>query len=208
MQDAAKFWDNTAEKYSKSPIADEDSYRYTLERTRCYLSKQYKVLEIGCGTASTALILAPQVKHITASDLSQNMLAIGKEKAISDNIPNISFKNAEVLDIKASDGLYNAVLAFNIIHLLEDIPAAIHRIRDLLEPDGVFISKTVCLRGPETPFKYRFLKFILPIMQFFNKAPFVNLIEDTELETIIKTAGFDILESGNFPNRYIVARKI
>lgn len=207
MQEAAKFWDGAAEKYAKSPIADEDSYRYTLERTQSYLSENDVVLELGCGTASTALLLAEHVKHITASDLSANMLAIGADKAKAQGVFNISFLNADVLEVQPKTNPYDAILALNILHLLEDIPAAIQHISTLLKPGGVFISKTVCLRGADTPFKYRLLKFILPIMQLFNKAPYVNLIEDKDLEDIISASGFEIVEAGNFPNRYIVARK-
>ena len=58
MQQAETFWDGAAENYAKSPIRDVEAYNYTLERTRTYLSPTDKVLEVGCGTGSTALLLA------------------------------------------------------------------------------------------------------------------------------------------------------
>ena len=81
MQNAARFWDKVAPKYAKSPIADMDAYTYTLERTRSYLSPDDTVLEVGCGTGSTALLLAGNVRHVTASDLSANMIEVGSEKS-------------------------------------------------------------------------------------------------------------------------------
>jgi len=77
----AQFWDNAAEKYSKDPIADMEGYTYTLERTRSYLSVTDHVLELGCGTGSTALELAGSVAKITASDIAPKMIQIAKEKA-------------------------------------------------------------------------------------------------------------------------------
>ncbi len=210
MQNAAAFWDKVAEKYAKSPIADMDSYTYTLGRTRSYLSPDDKVLEVGCGTGSTALLLAGDVGHITASDLSANMIRVGSEKARDQGIANVTFVAAELFDGAIENGPYDAVLALNVIHLLEDTAAAIRRINSLLKPGGTFISKTVCRPGSGAPFKFRLLKLILPLMQLIGKAPYVNFMEIAELENIITSAGFKIIETGNYPvpSRYIVARKM
>lgn len=208
MQNAAVFWDKVAEKYAKSPISDMESYTYTLERTRSYLKPDDHVLEIGCGTGSTALLLAGDVRRITASDLSANMTAIGARKARDEGIANVHFVTAELSD-SALDGAYDAVLALNILHLVEDLPAAVRRVNGLLKPGGIFISKTVCTFGAGTPLKFRLMKLILPLMQMIGKAPYVNFMQSAELESTITAAGFEIIEAGNHPppSRYIVARK-
>lgn len=212
MQSSAKFWNDAAEKYAKSPIADMDAYTYTLERTRSYLSPNDNILEVGCGTGSTALLLARDVRHVTASDLSDNMIRIGSEKARGQGVLNVTFVKAELFDRAIESGPYDAVLALNLLHLLEDTPAAIQRISDLLKPGGTFISKTVCRPGSGTPLKFRIIKMILPLLQLIGKAPYVNFMEIRELEEIISSAGFKIVETGNYPahppNRYIVARKL
>lgn len=212
MQNAAEFWDKTAEKYSKSPIADMDSYTYTLQRTRSYLGPSDNILEVGCGTGSTALLLAEHVNQITASDLSGNMIKVGSQKAREQGISNVKFVNAELFDNEIENGPYDAVLALNLLHLLEGVPQAIQRINSLLKPGGVFISKTVCVEGSRLPFKFRMIKMILPLMQLVGKAPYVNFMRIDELEDIICGGGFKIIETGNYPasppSRYIVARKI
>ncbi len=211
MQNAEQFWDRAAEKYAKSPIADMASYTTTLERTRNYLSPNDIVLEIGCGTGSTALLLAGDVSHITASDLSANMIAAGTEKAQEQGVSNVTFVAAELFDNAIGDGPYDVVLAFNVLHLMQDPAAAIGRIHGLLKPGGMFISKTVCQSGAGTPLKFRLIKLILPLMQWMGKAPYVNFMEIAELEDIISSAGFEIMETGSYPasppSRYIVARK-
>ncbi len=210
MQTAAEFWDKVAPKYAKSPIADMKAYTYTLERTRGYLSPNDTVLEVGCGTGSTALLLADGVKHITASDVSPNMIAVGLEKAREQGVSNVDFVAADLFDSTLDGGPYDAVLAHNLLHLLEDVPAAIRRIGGWLKPGGLFISKTVCRPGAGSPLKYRLMTVILPLMQMVGKAPYVNFMEIEELEDCISSAGFTILESGNHPapSRYIVARKL
>lgn len=212
MQNAAEFWDKTAEKYAKSPIEDMDAYTYTLERTRSYLSPNDNVLEVGCGTGSTALLLAGDVGQIMASDLSGNMIKVGSKKAADQGVTNVGFVKAELFDNAIDNGPYDAILALNVLHLLEDKSAAIRRINSLLKPGGTFISKTVCQPGSGAPFKFRLIMMILPLMQWIGKAPYVNLMEIKELEDIITSKGFKIIETGNYPasppNRYIVARKM
>ncbi|MDW4549614.1 methyltransferase domain-containing protein [Defluviimonas sp. D31] len=217
MQTAAKFWDGIAEKYAKSPIRDMESYTYTLERTRSYLSPDDRVLELGCGTGSTALLLAPRVGEITASDVSPAMIAVGRRKAAAEGVTNIRFTAADVLDEAPGEGLYDAVLAFNLLHLLPDPERALRRVAARLKPGGLFISKTICLPEPGSGWTRErlvltLMRGALPVMQLLGKAPFVRITRIAELEAMVTAAGFKIIETGNHPaqppRRYIVARKV
>jgi ubiquinone/menaquinone biosynthesis C-methylase UbiE len=76
MNNEARFWDKRAEKYSQRPVADQNTYEKKLEITRTYFRPDSEVLEIGCGTGSTALAHAPYVKHILATDISPGMINI------------------------------------------------------------------------------------------------------------------------------------
>ncbi|SLN56487.1 Demethylmenaquinone methyltransferase [Roseovarius albus] len=210
MTTTAKFWDGIAAKYSRTPIQDMESYEYTLGWTRSYLSEQDKILELGCGTGSTALLLAPSVSHVTASDYSEAMLDIGREKAKAEGAKNISF---ETLDItKPENGqTFDVILGFNLFHLVPDIDAVFADIHARLAPDGLFISKTPCLSEGGLGLKFGLLKLMLPVMQLFGKAPYVNLFRVETLESAVTSAGFDVIRSGNYPakppSRYLVARK-
>ena len=216
MKQAVQFWDGVAEKYAKSPISDMDAYTYSLDRTRSYLTPDDRVLEVGCGTGSTALLLAESTGHITASDLSANMIRIAEGKARDQGVDNVSFVTADVLDdaLDPATGSepYDVVMALNLLHLLRDLPAAIGRIHRLLKPGGLFISKTICPFGKAMPLKYRFLKLLVPVMQLVGKAPYVNFMTIETLEHAITAGGFKIIETGNYPasppSRYVVARKI
>ncbi len=211
MQNAKNFWNKTALKYAKSPISDIKSYEYTLGRTKSYLGKSDKVLEIGCGTGSTALLLASNVQQITGSDLSDGMIAIAEKNAREQKVSNAEFTTAGVNALPFKNGAYDAVMAFNLIHLLEDTSAIMKRCHELVKPGGYFISKTVCKPGKGTPLKFKLLFMVLPVMQFLNMAPFVKFMEIPELEHHVTEAGFKIIETGNHPkappSRYIVAQK-
>lgn len=205
------FWSKISRKYAADPIRDMDGYLMTLERTKSHLKPEDKVLEIGCGTGSTALLIAPHVAHITATDLSPGMIEIANEKLVREGVGNVTFKVAEVLDHSPNGASYDAVLAHNLLHLLPALDCALENISSLVKPGGLFISKTVC--APEHGgFKYAIIsKVAIPIMQAIGKAPFVAFIPAETLERKMKGAGFDIIEKtdqvGMFTSRYIVARK-
>ena len=77
---STRFWDKAARKYASSPIADLPGYERTLQRVRHWLQPSDRVLELGCGTATTALRLAPATAHYTATDLSAAMMDIARQK--------------------------------------------------------------------------------------------------------------------------------
>lgn len=210
MTSEAQFWDKAAEKYAADPIKDMDAYTYTLERTRSYLRNSDTVLEIGCGTGSTALLLAQNVEHYHGTDISSEMIKIARAKVAESNHANLSFETHPALDgIHAHDGL-DAVMAFNVLHLLENIPATLNAAHAALRPGGLFITKTPCLK--DANWKIALVLKVIPIMQFFGKAPFVQSFTVAAFDRMIENAGFEIVESGNHPvsppSRYVVARKI
>lgn len=208
MRTSEQFWDNMACDYAAKPIKNMDAYSKTLERTRLYLHANDTVLELGCGSGSTALLLSGHVGHIWASDLSSRLVQIGREKAKEQKVGNVDFLHADMYDeALAANAPYDCIWAFNFIHLLEDIPAAIKHMNLLLKPGGVLISKTGCLAG-----RYGLLRIPITIMQWLGKAPHVSYISASRLETVMVEQGFEILESCTFPKaeeiRFIVARKL
>ena len=205
MNGQAAFWDRVADRYAADPIKDPTAYNYTLDRTRTFLGAQDRVLELGCGTASTALLLAPGVGHLTATDFSAAMVSIGRRKVEEAGQANLTVEQGDVEGGPLPSGPFDAVLAFNLLHLLRDPEKAIGRVRGLLRPGGLFISKTACLQG-----RYRLLALPVGLMRLLGKAPTVSFFSTRWLEEAVRRQGFDILESGDFPKspprRYIVAR--
>ncbi|HIC81752.1 MAG TPA: class I SAM-dependent methyltransferase [Kiloniellaceae bacterium] len=206
MKKEQSFWDRVAARYARSPIKDIGAYRQTLERTKAHLNPGDRVLEVGCGTGSTALLLAPDVTEITASDISARMIEIAKAKAEDEGVANVAFIHGAAAGKATGSAPFDAVLAFNLLHLLDDLPAAIGRVRDQLKPGGLFISKTSCLAEQS-----RLLPVLIFAMRLVGQAPYVRFLRLRELEDLIRGEGFEIVETDNHPSarprRFIVARK-
>lgn len=183
----SKFWDKFAHKYSLSPIPNQQVYEKKLALTRQYLKLEMNVLEFGCGTGSTAILHAPCVKHIKATDFSQNMIAIAKQKAADQNIQNVTFECAEITDLDEQKEQYDVILGLNILHLLEDKEKTLRKVFSLLKPGGVFVSSTACLQDHTF---LKLLKYIAPIGYFFGLIPFVKIFSKNEIIRLHEKIGF------------------
>jgi ubiquinone/menaquinone biosynthesis C-methylase UbiE len=209
MATTAEFWDRIAPKYSKRPIGDMAAYEYTLDRTRSYLSPEDRVLELGCGTGSTALLLASGVREIVGTDMSGGMLDIAREKARTDDVDNARFEVMTAERATMTEDPFNAVLGFNLFHLTEDPERLFRNIHDRLPKGGYFISKTPCIGDPSMGVKRHGIRVLVSVMQLFGKAPMLRYLTQSGLEAMIESAGFEIVESGNYPemSRFVVARR-
>jgi ubiquinone/menaquinone biosynthesis C-methylase UbiE len=87
----AGFWDRIAKCYSKKSVPDQRVYEAKLERTTGYLRPTDIILEIGCGTGTTAIHLSRQVESIRATDISEQMIEIARMKARTGQIDNVPF---------------------------------------------------------------------------------------------------------------------
>jgi len=205
----AAFWDRIARKYAADTIADMAGYEATLRRTQALLSTDQEVLEIGCGTGSTALRLACGTRRLLATDVSAEMIAIAREKLAARPLPQLSFAVADADAPVFGQGAYDAVLAFNLLHLVGNLDQALASVMQALRPGGRLISKTACLSemNPLIP------HLALPLMRAIGKAPHVLCFNGEALEAAIARHGF-VIEAverhgtkGKDIRVFIVARK-
>ena len=187
MDREAKFWDKVADRYSRRPISDEATYTRKLEVTRDYLQSDMDVLEIGCGTGTTAIAHAPYVKHILATDLSPRMIEIATEKARAAGIDNVTFAASSVDALDVPDASIDVVMAHNVLHLLEDRDRAIVDVCRLLKPGGAFVTSTACLGD-----MVFLLRLLVPVGRFLRLFPLVKIFSVAELRDSFERAGFDI----------------
>jgi ubiquinone/menaquinone biosynthesis C-methylase UbiE len=187
MPDKAKFWDGTAEKYSKQPIANQKAYEVKLDLTREYFTPDSQVLEFGCGTGSTAILHAPFVKHIDAIDVSSEMIRIAQDKLEPAGIQNVTFRVADMDGFQATPESYDAVLGLNILHLLDDRMAAMREVYKALKPGGHFVSSTACLREK---LLFTLMDPLFPLMHALGQWPKVFRISAARLQRDMEEIGF------------------
>jgi 2-polyprenyl-3-methyl-5-hydroxy-6-metoxy-1,4-benzoquinol methylase len=205
MSDDARFWDKRAEKYAQRPIADQAAYEKKLEITRRFFQPDSEVLEIGCGTGSTALAHAPFVRHILATDISPAMIGIARRKAAAAGVENVTFETRAVAGHDFRESCYDVIMALNLLHLLEDPWAAIVAACQGLRPGGVFITSTACIGDMSWYFR-----LIAPVGRFLRLIPLIRIFTQAQLEQYHLDAGFEI-EHAWLPRKnaavFLIAKK-
>jgi 2-polyprenyl-3-methyl-5-hydroxy-6-metoxy-1,4-benzoquinol methylase len=186
-QDTARFWDRHAEGYAKKPIADEAAYQRKLAITQASLRPTDALLDVGCGTGSLAIELAPLVAQVHALDLSAEMVRIGEAKAAAAGLDNVTFHCGSAEGVaELTPGRFDVVTAYNILHLVTDLDEVLAQLHAWLAPGGTFVSSTVCLRDSWIPYGP-----LLWMMHKLDKAPPVlNLRAKTVLDAM-RRVGFE-----------------
>ena len=200
----AAFWNKAAPKYSKDAIGDMPAYEETLDRMREILQPHHCVLELGCGTGSTALELADSVDRYIGTDVASKMVEIAQGKLTEQSPQNLSFAVQDVGVM--TSGSNDVVLALNLLHLLPDLENTLAEIYKSLPSGGLLISKTGLLKDG-----LWLLPLVIPLMRAIGKAPFVRSLSEESLIGLLENSGFKVTEKlvqgGMVPRVFIVAQK-
>ncbi|WP_322515653.1 class I SAM-dependent methyltransferase [Rhodopseudomonas palustris] len=198
----AKFWDKVADRYAARPIKDPAAFEAMLADAAGRLRPTDRVLEIGCGTGSAAIRLAPHAAEWIATDFSAEMLRIARAKPAPANLRFVLADARSAFD----GGPFDAICAFQVLHLVGDLPGTLAQIHAHLKPGGLLISKTWCFS--EMSLKLRSLFFVLRSIGLFPRA---QALTKPELRQTLRDAGFEIADERVFGDNphgpYIVARK-
>lgn len=183
----ASFWNNLAERYSKQPLSNPEAFERKISITKSKMNPDSVVLDIGCGTGSLALRLAPSGGHVHGLDFSSEMIRIAEGKALAANVENVTFHVGPFDEsfTRFEDGSLDGICAYSLLHLVEDRAAALAKIYRLLKPGGFFISSTVCLGESWVPYAPA-----ITVMRWLGKAPWVATLKKQQVADEIRRAGF------------------
>jgi ubiquinone/menaquinone biosynthesis C-methylase UbiE len=199
----ASFWDRIAPSYSAQPIANPEAWQRKLAVHKALLRPQDTVLDVGCGTGSLCLELAPHAQRVHGVDFSAAMVAIARAKATADGAANVAFSQGTVDDL---DAQHDVVSAYSLLHLVPDLDEALARLFAATRPGGWFVSSTTTLGDGWIPYRP-----ILAVMRWLGKAPSVLILRRAHLLARIAAAGFvdvRLTEVGaDSTIAYVVARR-
>ena len=125
--DREEYWNNNYLNYwkervdeanvnssNKSTVIDGDTTTSTDELYKYAISllnirKTDQVLEIACGFGRALSTLCDLAKHVTATDISKEMITVAKKE---NNIENISFYTSPSESMPFDDNVYNSIICF------------------------------------------------------------------------------------------------
>lgn len=204
MKDDRTFWNRIAARYAAKPVPDEAIYQRKLALTRSLFTADATVLEIGCGTGTTALHHAPFVKRLLATDFSEDMIAIARQKAEQLGVENIDLQCRDTGILTEYPETFDVIMAHSLLHLLSDRQQTIQHAYDALKPGAYWVTSTACLSGP-----MRVLQPIAPLMKWLGYFPSVYFFSSQQLVNEHLAVGFQIKESWQPDGRtlFLIAQK-
>lgn len=135
------FWDRISGLYDFfETIYNGSVYRGLGERVAAEIGLNDTVLECACGTGAISRYLAPKCGRLIATDFSLGMLKQTKKHC--QNYGNVTIKRADMTHLKCRDNRFDAVVAGNVIHLLDDPLSAVKELERVCKPGGKIIIPT------------------------------------------------------------------
>jgi glycine/sarcosine N-methyltransferase len=132
------FYSKIAEYYDRLFPFNKKAYSLLAD----YLSgANLTILDIGCGTAQISGELSKSGNQVTAIDIDDEMLNIGKA-----NYPEVQLINLNMYDIKRLEGKFDII--FSIGNVMSYLPLLslqtfAENIFQLLSPEGIWLFQTV-----------------------------------------------------------------
>ena len=208
MRNPERFWDRIAKNYDKRSDKKQERLLETIENIKRHLGPEDRVLDFACGTGEKALGVSDRVQSIRGIDLSREMIEKASAKATDRQIENAQFSQTSLFDATLKPGSYDAIMAFYVLHLVDDPAQVLERICELLKPDSRLICETPCLGESSAV-----VGWLIALVGKLGVLPKVHCFRIANLKSMITSAAsFQLVESEcvnqNQTHLFVVAKKV
>jgi ubiquinone/menaquinone biosynthesis C-methylase UbiE len=154
--------------------AHPGGFSATLEQLQHFhISKECKILEVGCGTGRTSCFLSSNGYDITAMDIQAPMLVKAKKRAETQKL-QINFVEGDVCSIPFESDRFDVILAESITNFA-DADQALSEYYRVLKPGGTLYDREIVVAKP-IPSHMK-----SPLFDFFGFKQLASLDEWTEI---------------------------
>ena len=135
------FWDSVAGIYGLFVnVVNRRTHVALRQIVAGHIQPGDRVLECACGTGLLTEVIARKCAHLTATDFAPKMLA--RAQKICAAFDNITFEPADITALDYPDGCFDAVVAGNVIHLLDNPLKALGELDRVCRPGGRLVIPT------------------------------------------------------------------
>ena len=134
MSEIEKHFEALAPEYDKIRARNWYYYGNLKKRYKKLVPEGKRVLEVGCGTGEVLASLKPSFG--VGVDISGKMIEIARGKFRSR--PELQFFKASAGDFKSGEN-FDYIIMPDVIEHLEDVPATIRNVKNLMSPRTVFV---------------------------------------------------------------------
>jgi ABC-2 type transport system ATP-binding protein len=134
--DDYQYWSNKADRYDAATTCIVGAK--ALEAANSWLKHQLSAtdvaLELGCGTGIFSREIAQRVQHLTATDMSQEMLTRAQERLQA--YPNVTVECADGYRTQYTEQSFDIVFMGNLVHIVQEPVAVLQESHRLLKSGG------------------------------------------------------------------------
>jgi SAM-dependent methyltransferase len=165
------------------------------------------VLDVAAGYGEPGLTAARAVGpggHVVCTDISAEMLAVGRERAAAAGLDNIEFLEGDAQELAFEEASFDAVLSRQGLQFLPDVAGVLARLRSFLKPHGRLAAavwgppQTVQFAAPVPLIR---AELQLPPPPAGIPGPFA-LADAGQLAGLVEAAGFTDVETGTLTAIY------
>lgn len=107
-----------------------------------------ELVDVGCGTCFYFPLLARHTDHLTGVDICIPMLDQARELIAAKQLANCDVEEASAFALPFADGSVDAVLSWDFLHHVPDVPRAAREIARILKPGGRYVAMEPNLLNP------------------------------------------------------------
>ena len=167
--------------------------------------KPQQILDIATGTGDFAMLLAERLhpQHITGADISEGMMAVGREKVKEAELQDtISFQKEDCMKLTFPDGTFDAVTSAYGVRNFLDLDKGLREMLRVLRPGGhlLIVELTPPPRFPMKQLFWLYAHVVMPLLgrlishddsaYTYLPASMEAFPQAEEMEGILKRAGF------------------
>ncbi|MBQ2292312.1 MAG: bifunctional demethylmenaquinone methyltransferase/2-methoxy-6-polyprenyl-1,4-benzoquinol methylase UbiE [Bacteroidaceae bacterium] len=164
-----------------------------------------QILDIATGTGDFALLLAKRImpQHIVGADISEGMMAVGREKVKEEGLQNvISFQYEDCMQLSFPDGSFDAVTSSYGVRNFQNLDKGLQEMQRVLRPGGHLLIVELT-PPPSFPMKQLFWLYAHVVMPLLGRlishddsaytylpASMEAFPQPEQMEGILRKAGF------------------
>lgn len=164
------------------------------------------ILDVATGTGDFAMLLAERLhpQHITGGDISEGMMAVGREKVKEAGLQDIiSFQHEDCMALSFPDGTFDAVTSAYGVRNFLDLDKGLREMLRVLRPGGhlLIVELTPPPRFPMKQLFWLYAHVVMPLIgrlvshdnsaYTYLPASMEAFPQAEEMEGILKRAGFE-----------------
>ncbi|XP_026213181.1 phosphoethanolamine methyltransferase isoform X1 [Anabas testudineus] len=176
------------------------------------LKPSQKVLDVGCGIGGGDFYMAKTFGvEVLGLDLSDNMVEIAMERAVTERLPSVQFEVADATKRTFPEGSFDVIYSRDTILHIDDKLALFKRFHSWLKPGGqLLISDYCCGEKPWTPAFEAYVKqrgYILytpsQYGKFIEEAGFCNVQAEDRTAQFIRVINTELQRAESIKDEFI-----